>query len=310
MQLVDYYYSRGKLLLTGEYLVLDGAPALAIPTPKGQWMQVTALESNAPLIHWESFDVKGNVWFDAQIDFLNWEISITNEKEIAQQLVTLLKAIQNLQPKAFSTAQSLYFITHLEFPNEWGLGTSSTLIANLAKWSHTNPYQLLEASFGGSGYDIACANAKGPIRYRRNQFQPIVENITWHPVFAQQLAFLYLGQKQNSREGIARYREKKQNLPLPSLIKQLEQLNTQWLEAAHLQEFEKVMQEHETLISSIIDLPPLRESLFPDYEGQLKSLGAWGGDFALVTLPDGITEAQKYFQEKSLPVLIPFEEMI
>lgn len=106
MQLVDYYYSRGKLLLTGEYLVLDGAPALAIPTPKGQWMQVTALESNAPLIHWESFDVKGNVWFDAQIDFLNWEISITNEKEIAQQLVTLLKAIQNLQPKAFSTAQS------------------------------------------------------------------------------------------------------------------------------------------------------------------------------------------------------------
>ena len=30
------YYSNGKLLITGEYLVLDGAEALALPTKFGQ----------------------------------------------------------------------------------------------------------------------------------------------------------------------------------------------------------------------------------------------------------------------------------
>ena len=30
------FFSHGKLLLTGEYLVLDGSKALAIPTQKGQ----------------------------------------------------------------------------------------------------------------------------------------------------------------------------------------------------------------------------------------------------------------------------------
>jgi hypothetical protein len=30
------YYSNGKFLLTGEYLVLDGAEALALPTRFGQ----------------------------------------------------------------------------------------------------------------------------------------------------------------------------------------------------------------------------------------------------------------------------------
>jgi hypothetical protein len=30
------FYSNGKLLITGEYLVLDGAKAFALPTKKGQ----------------------------------------------------------------------------------------------------------------------------------------------------------------------------------------------------------------------------------------------------------------------------------
>ena len=34
------YYSNGKLLLTGEYVVLDGAEALAVPTRFGQNLTV------------------------------------------------------------------------------------------------------------------------------------------------------------------------------------------------------------------------------------------------------------------------------
>ncbi len=310
MQTIDYFYAHGKLLLTGEYLVLDGAPALAVPTQKGQWLQVTSQASNAPIIHWESYRADRSLWLDLQINPKHWEARHTNEEAVTSRLVDILKAIQSIESQAFPPGQSLYFTTHLEFPNEWGLGTSSTLIANLAKWAGINPYLLLEATFGGSGYDIACATAKGPIEYRRKEHLPTVDSVTFAPPFTQQLAFLYLGRKQNSRAGIARYREKKQNLNLPALIEVMDQMNQQWLAATQLDEFEKLIQEHERLIASIIDLTPVRERLFPDYEGQIKSLGAWGGDFALVTLPNGITAAQQYFQNKGLSVLIPFEEMI
>lgn len=310
MQTIDYFYAHGKLLLTGEYLVLDGAPALAVPTQKGQWLQVTSQNNKTPIIHWKSYRADRSLWLDLQIDPKHWEIHPTNQGEVALRLVNILKAIQSLQPQAFTPHRSIYFTTQLEFPNEWGLGTSSTLIANLAKWAGINPYLLLEATFGGSGYDIACATAKGPIVYQRNQHHPIVKPIVFIPPFKDQLAFLYLGRKQNSRDGIARYREKKPNLNLPALIEVMNQMNQQWLVATQLDEFEKILQEHERLIASIIDLTPVRERLFPDYEGQIKSLGAWGGDFALVTAPNGITAAQKYFQDKGLSVLIPFEEMI
>ena len=48
--------------------------------------------------------------------------------------------------------------------------TSSTLIANLAKWSNVDPYILLSETFGGSGYDIACASAKKALFITWNSF--------------------------------------------------------------------------------------------------------------------------------------------
>ena len=38
------FYSNGKLLITGEYLVLDGAKALALPTKYGQYLTVEFLD--------------------------------------------------------------------------------------------------------------------------------------------------------------------------------------------------------------------------------------------------------------------------
>ena len=59
------FYSNGKLLLTGEYVVLDGAKALAIPTKHGQSLKVTPIAE--PKLIWKSIDATGNVWF--QHDF-------------------------------------------------------------------------------------------------------------------------------------------------------------------------------------------------------------------------------------------------
>ena len=42
-----YFYSPGKLLLTGEYVVLDGAKSLAIPTIFGQSLNITSIPALA-----------------------------------------------------------------------------------------------------------------------------------------------------------------------------------------------------------------------------------------------------------------------
>jgi len=37
------FYSHGKLLLTAEYVILDGAKALALPTKFGQEMEISPI---------------------------------------------------------------------------------------------------------------------------------------------------------------------------------------------------------------------------------------------------------------------------
>ncbi|MEO0404215.1 MAG: GHMP kinase, partial [Bacteroidota bacterium] len=65
--------SRGKLLLTGEYLVLDGALALSVPTRFQQSMQVIS-QNDVAQIEWLSHDPSG-LWFHghfelADLDFI------------------------------------------------------------------------------------------------------------------------------------------------------------------------------------------------------------------------------------------------
>jgi mevalonate kinase len=63
----ETFYSNGKLLITGEYLVLDGGTAFALPTKFGQNLIV---EKNADhKIHWKSFDADGQIWFEESISF-------------------------------------------------------------------------------------------------------------------------------------------------------------------------------------------------------------------------------------------------
>ena len=61
------FYSNGKLLITGEYVVLDGALALALPTKFGQNLTVEPIPSKQIL--WKSFDQDGSVWFEDAFTF-------------------------------------------------------------------------------------------------------------------------------------------------------------------------------------------------------------------------------------------------
>ncbi len=60
------FRSNGKLLITGEYLILDGALGLSLPTVYGQSMEVS--EVSQDFVEWTSFDSKNDPWFSAKYD--------------------------------------------------------------------------------------------------------------------------------------------------------------------------------------------------------------------------------------------------
>ena len=295
------YFSHGKLLLSGEYMVLRGAEALAIPCSKGQSLKFTPNDSK--ILDWESWDHKNQLWFSVSLNRSQFDILKTSDVKIADRLVQVLKAIR-IQKNDFLSETGGKVDTQLEFDRNWGLGTSSTLISNLAQWSKTDPYTLLQNSFGGSGYDIACATSKYPLFYKKDIAGPHIENCKIDPPFKSHLYFIYLNQKKNSREAIIQF--KKENIN-PNQIAQASALTRAMIKAKTLKAFEEILSEHEYFIGQILGIRPVKEKLFSDFQGAIKSLGAWGGDFVLAT---GDSNTPNYFKQKGFPVAIPYSQMI
>ena len=304
------FYSHGKLLITAEYAVLDGAQALCLPTKKGQFLNVE--ENSSGLIKWISKDENGEIWFQDEFKKNSFGIKSTSQEniseettEISQRCIQILTAAEELS--GLNLFEKGYIIeTELEFKREWGLGTSSTLINNISQWLSIDPYVLLNKTFGGSGYDIACAKADGPITYERTKESQISLKSPFNPVFSDSIYFVYLNQKQNSREGIAHYR-KQEDAHREVLIEKVSNITQQLIKCENLAEFELLLNIHENLIAKAVQLPKVKTRLFTDFEGSIKSLGAWGGDFVMATSKNDPTV---YFKTKGFEVVIPYSEMI
>ena len=164
---------------------------------------------------------------------------------------------------------------------------------------------MLWNSFSGSGYDIANAKHNTPILYEVNNQQPVVKKVDFMPSFSDQLFFVHLNKKQDSKHGIARFKEKRQNIN--NEIQLVSEISRQLILEQKLSEFEKLIQEHEKIISSIIELPTVKKRLFSDYFGTLKSLGAWGGDFILAT---GDKNTPQYFKTKGYTTILNYSDMV
>ena len=298
---MESFYSHGKLLLSAEYLVLKGAMALALPTKLGQYLSFKKKPSN--YLRWKSFDENGLQWFDAKFSIKEFKIITTDNIKVANRLRNILLAIRNQNP-VFLIKYGGKITTRLEFGRFWGLGTSSTLIANLAKWSNVDPYILLSETFGGSGYDIACASAKKAIFYTRGIHSPRVEEINFNPSFKSALYFVYLNQKINSRQAVKKMMEKKIN---DSDIKKANQFSKLIVSCETLSDFEVLLTEHEYFISQLISINPVKEKHFQDFKGAIKSLGAWGGDFILAT---GDTNTPKYFKKKGFSIVFGYNKLV
>ena len=299
------YYSNGKLLITGEYVVLDGAKAFALPTKFGQNLIVEKGEEKK--INWKSFDKDGTVWFEDTILF----DEITNRKEtdksdsIKGTLLGILQEAYQLNPKFIDSSEGFNITTELTFPKFWGLGTSSTLINNIGQWTKIDAFELLNNSFGGSGYDIACAQNNTPLLYHLENGKPFVEKIEFNPSFEDNLSFVYLNKKQSSKAAIASYYAKQSNLS--KSITALEKITQNIIKATDLRIFASELEKHEIIMSDILEMQTVKEQFFPDFKGVIKSLGAWGGDFVLVISKDN---PASYFEERGFKTILPYKQMI
>lgn len=304
-QKIKTFSSHGKLLLTGEYLVLLGAKGLALATQPQQILQVEPNSEN--YFSWIAYDENNNKWLTLKFHFIKDQIQIldSNDENKADALIKLLELIFQMKPSLFK--KPLIFSTQLQFNLNWGLGSSSTLIANLSKWSEIDPYKLLGQSFGGSGYDIAVAMTGNNLTFSRNG-NIESSSVDFSPPFADHMWFVYLNKKKSSREAIRDFSKKLDHAASLSGIKKITSITERTLSAENLEEFEELMLDHETVLSDILNEPTIREQHFPDFKhGIIKSLGAWGGDFALVT---GTSEEVDYFRRCGYETIIPFKDLI
>jgi len=303
------FYGHGKLMLTGEYVVLKGAKTLALPTQFGQKFDVSKLDEAEVL--WRSYDPSGHCWLTVNLSLPNLRLisatydveSEESDHDFAERLQELLLKVRALNPQFLSSENGVMVDSYLEFNRDWGLGSSSTLIYFLSRWAQVDPYILLNRTFGGSGYDLACAASSSPLIYQLIKGLPFVEPIDYQPEFFEKLFFVHLNKKMNSRKGIKHFLDQDQSRT-KQVIKEIDEITNQICICDDLIEFEELINKHEELISSLLQMKTIKEELFSDYQGSIKSLGAWGGDFILAT------GSRNYFREKGYKTIIEYKDMI
>ncbi|MFZ4463180.1 MAG: GYDIA family GHMP kinase [Bacteroidales bacterium] len=304
-----HFRSNGKLLLTGEYLVLRGAKALALPLKKGQSLEIEELENDGhPHLLWFAFG-PDKLWFKSSFELPSLDIIGTDDRKRSSKLQLILLTLNQLNPDIFNGKYSYKIKTRLDFNPEWGFGSSSTLIANLSRWAKVDPYSLLNLSIGGSGYDVACAMSDKALIYQINTLRPNIQKIAFNPDFREKLLFVYNDKKQDSSEEVKRFNRLHHENDLTATIDKINQITNEIIVNTSFHAFCNLMKEHETILSDVLQLPVLAER-FPDFDGQIKSLGAWGGDFFLAMSDKPTEEIRDYFKKQGLSTFFTFDELI
>lgn len=300
------FHSNGKLLITGEYLVLDGALAMAVPTKYGQRLEVSLHEEFSG-IRWEA-KVLNQGWLQVNFGSRLFNIIHTNDQKMALHLKSILKKAFDLANISVDNQKGIKIRTNLDFDKNWGLGSSSTLLSNIGYWLDVNPHQLVRQTSNGSGVDVAAARSDSPIFYQLVNGEPKVTSIDFNPIFKQQLYFVHLGKKQNSSNSVENYKQKvkasHQNIEEVSVLSEVIS------KTKSLFDFNKALAQHENIISSLLGEKRIKDSYFQDFDGEIKSLGAWGGDFVMATFDGEERDLRKYFSRKGHKTILNYNEMV
>jgi mevalonate kinase len=267
---------------------LDGAAGLAIPLRFGQSLHLRPHDGEHLI--WTSLEADGSPWFQGTFHPGTGLLMESTDQEVGIMLEKLLRAAPESARRNILKSQHLRI--QADFNRDWGLGSSATLVWLVASLLKTSPYPLLDASFGGSGYDLACAAASGPIVYQRNQGKPSSIPVALPEPILNHLFFVYSGKKQNSRDAIHKYRTQKDSA---SFSEEMNQLSLNLTKARTVDAFGECLQKIEEKVRNHLMLYSLKD-YHPDYPGILKPMGAWGGDFFLAFGPP--EDTRNYFESK------------
>ncbi|MEI6574862.1 MAG: GYDIA family GHMP kinase [Bacteroidota bacterium] len=269
------YRANGKLLISGEYLVLKGATALAIPLIFGQTLSIS--DSNTDHISWESHDKSGR-WFFEEIKPGSFAVLDTDSETIAGKLNTILIAAKKLNPD-FLKKGGICVTMSANYPLHWGLGSSSSLISLISQWAKVDSWELYRHCFNGSGYDLACAKNDFPLFYRLIDSKQEIIRANPGEALKKYSYFAFLGKKQDSSVEVDSFLLN--NKVSGHDIARITALSIDICNEGNYDSLYKKVAEHESIISEILCRPTLKEERFPGFPGMVKSLGAWGGDFAM-----------------------------
>lgn len=294
-------YSNGKLLISGEYVILDGALSLAAPTLFGQYLEI--LKDDSKYIKWTSKNSNGKVWFQCKIYRENLEVDKSSSSKISNTLIEIIKNIRDFNPN-FLTNSGASITTKLTFDKDWGLGSSSTLISNLSKLAGIDPFKLNNRIFNGSGYDIACAGSNSPLLFSKSGHEKLIKEVSFRPVFHENIYFVYLNRKQNSLTEVKKYKKTKSS---KESISEISEITKNILNCNEYKIFNELISSHEQVISKLISKQTIKKELFNDFHGEIKSLGAWGGDFIMVSSENNPLD---YFKNKGYNTLFKFSDLL
>lgn len=247
-------------------------------------------------IIWEAYDENDDEWFNARFSLYDFGALKTSDKDVSDRLTHLFNKACNLNSDFLSTWKGMKVQTRINFPRKYGWGTSSTLISLIAQWADIDPLDLMKMVTKGSGYDVACAQADGPIVYQlADKKEPIYNQVDWEPDFIDNLYLIYQERKADSQAAVEKYLQQKSP---QKWISKIDALTSQFLNAENLRIYEEIIEEHERLIAERLHLTPIKKEHFSDFWGSVKSLGAWGGDFALVSSDRSPAATKNYFAQK------------
>lgn len=283
-----------------------GARALAVPLKPGQQMKVGLTEERGR-IRW-SAKVLGNDWFQAVLTLPDLEILHTNDRPVARNLAKVLKVCARMKPDYFRGDLGYAIESRLEFDIRWGLGSSSSLVSNLAWWLDLDPFDLYRKLYSGSGYDVLTARAKKPVLFQLLHNKPDVREVDFYPPFRDSLFFVYLGEKSDSQESVGKF--KTDAVFGGKEIAEVSEITDRMTFCTEIRDFIRLMAWHEEILSAILLRPPVGKSRFEDFPGGVKSLGAWGGDFVMVASGHPESVVRAYFQSKGLEVIFRYADLV
>ena len=149
----------------------------------------------------------------------------------------------------------------------------------MASLYEINPYELHFSTTNGSGYDIVCAGSNSALTYQVLKNIPDVKKINFSPDFKDEILFIFLKKKQKSNLEVKRFKELKKD---PSLINRISSITNEIIHSKTIEEFERLLDEHEAITGQYIQSETVKSKYFSDYKGSIKSLGAWDGTLYLL----------------------------